>query len=178
MTNCMCSCSKPLIVDKPIHNVSFSISTERLPINLGVLPSATTAAIATSRVFPVRASMVDSYESSSNFAKRMEQACNQDQLRALLAAQMGMLNANGVQVQASSFLVIICSVKSPPETLLVSFVLGSIMLCGPVASTDSHHGILEIRVSMAEPRFGGLDRGGRNDNLGAFIQDKRQLQDQ
>ncbi|KAJ9184116.1 hypothetical protein P3X46_007888 [Hevea brasiliensis] len=73
MTNCMCSCSKSLIVDKPIHNVS-SISTERLPINLGVLPSATTAAIATSRVFPVRASMVDSYESSSNFAKRMEQA--------------------------------------------------------------------------------------------------------
>ncbi|OAY53576.1 uncharacterized protein LOC110610658 [Manihot esculenta] len=73
MTICVCSCSKPLILAKPIHKMSFSVSTKRLPINLGVVPSATTIST-TSRCFRVVASTVDSYESSSNFVKRMEQA--------------------------------------------------------------------------------------------------------
>ncbi|CAL5372803.1 unnamed protein product [Camellia sinensis] len=78
----------------------------------------------------IRASMVDSYESSSNFVKRMEKAWiisqefNQGPLLALLVTQMGMLNANGVVVQVSLFLVTTCFAKYHPETAVVLFVLG------------------------------------------------------
>ena len=48
---------------------------------------------------------------------------NQGQLIVLLVTQMGMLNANGVGVQASLFLVITCSAKSLQETPVVLFVL-------------------------------------------------------
>ncbi|KAG5541249.1 hypothetical protein RHGRI_021179 [Rhododendron griersonianum] len=91
----------------------------------------------------VRASMVDSTESSSNFAKRMERAwlisqvvyillpcsiyiidacSNQGPLLALLATPMGMWNANGVAVQVSSFSVTTCFAKSRPEVPAVLFV--------------------------------------------------------
>ncbi|EEF46844.1 conserved hypothetical protein [Ricinus communis] len=64
MTNCICYCGSPAIVA--------NVSTNRAPINMGVVPRGTTTAFA--RVCRVRASVVDSYESSSNFIKRMEQA--------------------------------------------------------------------------------------------------------
>ncbi|KAF6137895.1 hypothetical protein GIB67_014024 [Kingdonia uniflora] len=74
------------------------------------------------RVCGVKASMVDSYEGSSNFAKRIEQACNRGRFPVLLVIQMDTWNANGVEVQVSSFLEIICSVKYLRETRPVSYV--------------------------------------------------------
>ncbi|KDP33492.1 hypothetical protein JCGZ_07063 [Jatropha curcas] len=73
MTNCICYCGKSVIVPKSIDKMSFTVSTKPVLIRLGVVPSSTTT-VSTSRVSLVRASMVDSYESSSNFARRMEQA--------------------------------------------------------------------------------------------------------
>ncbi|XP_050216520.1 protein BUNDLE SHEATH DEFECTIVE 2, chloroplastic isoform X2 [Mercurialis annua] len=58
MTNCICYCSQPVILPKSNSKASFG----RVAVNLGVT---------TARDFRVRASTV---ESSSNFAKRTEQA--------------------------------------------------------------------------------------------------------
>ncbi|XP_048228348.1 uncharacterized protein LOC8274153 [Ricinus communis] len=63
-------CLKPLTCGSPA--IVANVSTNRAPINMGVVPRGTTTAFA--RVCRVRASVVDSYESSSNFIKRMEQA--------------------------------------------------------------------------------------------------------
>ncbi|KAE8056218.1 hypothetical protein FH972_013009 [Carpinus fangiana] len=147
--NCTC-CSRHVIVPKPIQNKTFAS-----PIGVRlIVPHGTTAAAArstSSRVCPVRASIVDSYESSFNFANRMEKAwlisqesnvrCNkaytleqsvskeatgkgnQGLLVVLLATQMDTLNANGVGVLDSLFLVITCSAKSPQETPVVLFVV-------------------------------------------------------
>ncbi|XP_059460916.1 uncharacterized protein LOC132190052 [Corylus avellana] len=70
--NCTC-CSRHVIVPKPIQNKTFAS-----PIGVRVIvPHGTTAAAArstSSRVCAIRASVVDSYESSFNFANRMEKA--------------------------------------------------------------------------------------------------------
>lgn len=72
MMNCMC-CSRHVIVPKPIQNTTFAS-----PIGVRVIvPQGTTATAArstSSRVCAVRASLVDSYESSFNFANRIEKA--------------------------------------------------------------------------------------------------------
>ncbi|KAF3446162.1 hypothetical protein FNV43_RR11341 [Rhamnella rubrinervis] len=72
MTSCM-SC-RPVVVAKPIRDKSFLSSTRALNCAEFVVPPGTITRSLSSRVCGVRASMVDSYESSSNFVKRMEQA--------------------------------------------------------------------------------------------------------
>ncbi|KAL4650659.1 uncharacterized protein LOC142622561 [Castanea sativa] len=72
-TSCMC-CSRLMIAPKPIDN-KILVS----PIgNRAFVPQGTTTTTArptsSSRVCVVRASMVDSYESSFDFVKRMEKA--------------------------------------------------------------------------------------------------------
>lgn len=51
---------------------------------------------------------------------------NLGQLPVHLVTHMGTLNANGVAVLVSSLSVIICFVKSLPETLAVLYVLGRV----------------------------------------------------
>ncbi|THG23931.1 hypothetical protein TEA_023315 [Camellia sinensis var. sinensis] len=120
-----CVCCRPMISIKSIDNNNSSsfVSPRRLSIGG---QSIRHCRVLNSRVCGVRirASMVDSYESSSNFAKRMEKACNQGPLLALLVIQTGMLNANGVVVQVSLFLATTCFAKYHPETAVVLFVLG------------------------------------------------------
>ncbi|CAL5375066.1 unnamed protein product [Camellia sinensis] len=143
----------PMISIKSIDNNNNFVLPRRLSIGG---QSIRDGRVLNSRVCGVRirASMVDSYESSSNFVKRMEKAwiisqagkfggcsgtalinlfvgslilpgiVNQGPLLALLVTQMGMLNANGVVVQVSLFLVTTCFAKYHPETAVVLFVLG------------------------------------------------------
>ncbi|KAL6345635.1 hypothetical protein AAG906_017367 [Vitis piasezkii] len=66
MSTCVC-CSTPAILGKSKEGVSNGVV-------LKPPGSISSSRSMNSRVFGVRASMVDSYESSSNFAKRMEQA--------------------------------------------------------------------------------------------------------
>ncbi|KAL5559628.1 hypothetical protein UlMin_035839 [Ulmus minor] len=74
MASCM-FCNSP-VVPKPIRDKSFISSTRVLSgaAFVVLVPRGTTTRSVRSRVSGVRASMVDSYESSSNFIKRMEQA--------------------------------------------------------------------------------------------------------
>ncbi|XP_038712794.1 uncharacterized protein LOC120006724 [Tripterygium wilfordii] len=76
MANCVC-CSKPVMAAKSMDDVGF-VSTVRIPMMIRVVvrPGTSTSSMSRRnyRVCGVRASMVDSYESSSNFVKRMEQA--------------------------------------------------------------------------------------------------------
>ncbi|CAL5327342.1 unnamed protein product [Camellia sinensis] len=124
--------SVPMISIKSIDNNNNNNNSFVLPRRLSIGgQSIRDGRVLNSRVCGVRirASMVDSYESSSNFVKRMEKAwiisqCNQGPLLALLVTQMGMLNANGVVVQVSLFLVTTCFAKYHPETAVVLFVLG------------------------------------------------------
>ncbi|THG06177.1 hypothetical protein TEA_009905 [Camellia sinensis var. sinensis] len=60
----------------------------------------------------------------SNISHVPDACSNQGPLLALLVTQMGMLNANGVVVQVSLFLVTTCFAKYHPETAVVLFVLG------------------------------------------------------
>ncbi|KAJ9702775.1 hypothetical protein PVL29_004486 [Vitis rotundifolia] len=66
MSTCVCCC-RPAILGKSKEGVSNGVV-------LKPPGSISSSRSMNSRVFGVRASMVDSYESSSNFAKRMEQA--------------------------------------------------------------------------------------------------------
>lgn len=71
------SCYSPVIVGKSIDKKDMSfVSTNRVAFGAGVVPqgSTTTARSKGSRGLSVRASAVDSYESSSDFVKRMEKA--------------------------------------------------------------------------------------------------------
>ncbi|XP_021889402.1 uncharacterized protein LOC110808270 [Carica papaya] len=68
MTTCVCC--RPMTRPKPLY-FSSSLSTTRL---VTAFPVVLHSASASSRVSLVRASVVDSYESSSDFVKRMEQA--------------------------------------------------------------------------------------------------------
>ncbi|XVF35702.1 hypothetical protein REPUB_Repub18cG0168800 [Reevesia pubescens] len=70
------SCNRPVIVGKSIDHKDMSfVSTNRVAFGSGVVPQVTTTARSKgSRVLGVRASAVDSYESSSDFVKRMEKA--------------------------------------------------------------------------------------------------------
>ncbi|GMI92433.1 hypothetical protein HRI_002912600 [Hibiscus trionum] len=66
---------RPVIVGKSIDEKGMSfVSTNRLEFGVRVLPlgKTTTARSKGSRVLAARASAVDSYESSSDFVKRME----------------------------------------------------------------------------------------------------------
>ncbi|WCJ30432.1 DnaJ/Hsp40 cysteine-rich domain superfamily protein [Euphorbia peplus] len=75
MMNCICCCSKPSIFPKSIEKMSFASSSNSPPISFGgAVPNRSIFAGAGARVCIVKASMVDSYESSSDFTKRMEQA--------------------------------------------------------------------------------------------------------
>ncbi|XP_065848744.1 uncharacterized protein [Euphorbia lathyris] len=75
MINCICSSSKLVILPKSIEKMSFASSTNTPAISFGVVvPRGSKFAGASYRVCVVKASMVDSYESSSDFSKRMEQA--------------------------------------------------------------------------------------------------------
>ncbi|XVE71285.1 hypothetical protein DITRI_Ditri10aG0139000 [Diplodiscus trichospermus] len=71
------SCYRPVIVGKLTDRKDMSfLSTNRVAFGAGIGPqgAATTARSKGSRVLVVRASAVDSYESSSDFVKRMEKA--------------------------------------------------------------------------------------------------------
>ncbi|XVF89432.1 hypothetical protein PTKIN_Ptkin19aG0129700 [Pterospermum kingtungense] len=73
------NCYRPVIVAKLIDKKDMSfVSTSRVAFGSGVVPRGTTkistARYKGSRVLGVRASVVDSYESSSDFVKRMEKA--------------------------------------------------------------------------------------------------------
>ncbi|XP_010525893.1 PREDICTED: uncharacterized protein LOC104803610 [Tarenaya hassleriana] len=68
MAICMC-CSKPPILVKPTWNPRRSQRRSKLGFE-----SIGKTALASCRVLTVRASAVDSYESSPDFVKRMEQA--------------------------------------------------------------------------------------------------------
>ncbi|XP_015884236.1 uncharacterized protein LOC107419910 [Ziziphus jujuba] len=70
MTSCMLC--RPVVVAKPIHNKSLISSTRAVNGAGFVVPCGTNRSYPCSRVCGVRASMVDSFESSSNFVKRME----------------------------------------------------------------------------------------------------------
>ncbi|KAK8499396.1 hypothetical protein V6N13_010571 [Hibiscus sabdariffa] len=71
-------CYRPVIVGKSIGEKGMSfVSTNRLEFGAGVLSLGKTTTTARSkgpRVLAVRASAVDSHESSSDFVKRMEKA--------------------------------------------------------------------------------------------------------
>ncbi|KAM0967978.1 hypothetical protein ACFX13_016715 [Malus domestica] len=68
-----CVCCRPSIVARPIQNDGFRTSLEALN-RVGVVVPYGTSTRSFGRVCGVRASAVDSYESSSNFANRMEKA--------------------------------------------------------------------------------------------------------
>ncbi|XWS70522.1 hypothetical protein CRYUN_Cryun03dG0054900 [Craigia yunnanensis] len=71
------SCYRPAIVGKSIDKKDMSfVSTNRVAFGVGVVPQGTTtiARFKGPRVLGVRASAVDSYESSSDFVKRTEKA--------------------------------------------------------------------------------------------------------
>ncbi|TKY74813.1 Lariat debranching enzyme [Spatholobus suberectus] len=112
MSRCV-SCSSGSAV---ILNKNLLISPIQIPIRNAVKVGANN----TSSRLRVRVSMVDS---SSDFARRIERACNQGQSYVHLAAQKDILNVNGVRVLGFLFLVITCFVKSHPETLAVLFAL-------------------------------------------------------
>ncbi|GKU92007.1 hypothetical protein SLEP1_g5795 [Rubroshorea leprosula] len=63
-------CCRPVVVAKSMGKDLGFVSTRRVTFGGGILPARWKG----SRVSGVRASTVDSYESSSNFVKRMEQA--------------------------------------------------------------------------------------------------------
>ncbi|GMN45573.1 hypothetical protein TIFTF001_014756 [Ficus carica] len=74
MTSSSCMWCRPVVVAKPIRNKCF-VSPARALIGVGLfVRHGSISRSLSSRVCGVRASMVDSYESSSNFIKRMEQA--------------------------------------------------------------------------------------------------------
>ncbi|KAJ8436356.1 hypothetical protein Cgig2_009921 [Carnegiea gigantea] len=127
-----CACRSPKIWMEPMKKNSAKILLRRPPsdIVLNLVPWSFNGV----RVFKLRASTVgSSSESSSNFAKRIEQAwlisqlhtpcSNLCLLHVILATQKGLLNANGVREQVSSYLVTTCFVKFHPETPLVSYAL-------------------------------------------------------
>ncbi|XP_022750348.1 uncharacterized protein LOC111299429 [Durio zibethinus] len=71
------SCYRPVIVGKSIEKKDISfVSINRIAFGAGIVPQSktTTARSKGSRVLDVRVSVVDSYESSSDFVKRMEKA--------------------------------------------------------------------------------------------------------
>lgn len=71
------SCHRPVILGKSIDKKDMSfVSTNRVAFGAGALPQGTITIARSkgSRVLGVRASAVDSYESSSDFVKRMEKA--------------------------------------------------------------------------------------------------------
>ncbi|KAJ0089839.1 hypothetical protein Patl1_12614 [Pistacia atlantica] len=79
--SCCCSCRSPVaVVKKSPRNMSSVSLPSKVPIRFAVVPPGTSLSSArrtvdmNSRAFGARASMVDSYESSSNFIRRMEQA--------------------------------------------------------------------------------------------------------
>lgn len=72
MTSCLCC--RPAIVAKSIHNEGFASPSRALNRVAGVVPSGTNGRSFSSRFRGVRASAVDSYESSSDFVNRMEKA--------------------------------------------------------------------------------------------------------
>ena len=71
------SCYRPVIVGKSFDKKDMSfVSTNRVAFGAGVVPQGTTTAVRSqgSRLLGVRSSAVDSYDSSSDFVKRMEKA--------------------------------------------------------------------------------------------------------
>ncbi|KAL9313218.1 hypothetical protein ACSQ67_018670 [Phaseolus vulgaris] len=98
-----------------IRNKSLCKSPTQIPIPINAVTVNRTSRLR------VHVSMVDS--SSSDFAKRIERACNQGQSCVHLATQKGISNVNGVRVLVFLFLVITCFAKSHPETLPVSHAL-------------------------------------------------------
>ncbi|KAK3439639.1 hypothetical protein EUGRSUZ_C04033 [Eucalyptus grandis] len=104
MMSCACSCScGPLIVPK--SSVGRGSSRARRNAVGVISPHGSTGRGERSGFVGVRASMVDSYENSSDFAKRMEQAW-------LIS-----------QVRVSSSLETTCSAKSLQETQAASYVV-------------------------------------------------------
>ncbi|KOM42077.1 hypothetical protein LR48_Vigan04g227500 [Vigna angularis] len=108
MSRCV-SCSTASAV---IHK-SLSKSSTQFPI------SKNAVTVNKNSRLRVHVSMVDS--SSSDFAKRIERACNQGQSCVHLATQKGISNVNGVRVLVFLSLVIICFAKFHLETLPVSY---------------------------------------------------------
>lgn len=72
MTSCLCC--RPAIVAKSIHNEGFASPSRALNRVAGVVPYGTNGRSLSLRFRGVRASAVDSYESSSDFVNRMEKA--------------------------------------------------------------------------------------------------------
>nr|DAD45448.1 TPA_asm: hypothetical protein HUJ06_003678 [Nelumbo nucifera] len=72
-----CSCGRPVILARAV-NRNYLIEHRKIRIDMGMMPyrssGGNSGRLMTHGDFGVRASIVDSYESSSNFAKRMEQA--------------------------------------------------------------------------------------------------------
>lgn len=80
MRSCVCYCCGSTMVAKFMDNITSIVSTKRgAAPSISLVPHGAT----TSRVRGVRASMVDSYESSSDFVKRMEQAWLISQVNSL-----------------------------------------------------------------------------------------------
>lgn len=80
MANSSCCRCRPVaaVVINPIEKMDFASLAMKLPMRVGVVPRSTSVgstrrSVSYSRVCVVRASVVDSCE-SSNFARRMEQA--------------------------------------------------------------------------------------------------------
>ncbi|BBG95010.1 DnaJ/Hsp40 cysteine-rich domain superfamily protein, partial [Prunus dulcis] len=118
---------KPAIVAKSIHNKGFASPSRALNRVAGVVPYGTNGSSLSSRFRGVRASAVDSYESSSDFVNRMEKAwLISKQPRPVACSSCdsnGHIECKWCGAQASLCSAITCFAKSLREVLVVLFVL-------------------------------------------------------